>query len=1054
MDTSLNNNGKMGHALEDIVLSWTPSTIKDEQPVKTRPQSFSSSHEYLDSYKRPLIEETRSTVVSSMDSIHKSQHYRLLSITEEKNSLYFLDIDPSCNDSVNHVARNGDLFLLSTSVPEDFAQDNGGVFVMAVDITPHEYFSKSFYVMAKSGLRSREFKYVIFLCNIMTNSRIWKTLHFDMGSSAVIKNILQPSRAEKRCNICIKEMKASHLPDVFLKHGLNSAQQHIALLIASKMKCNHSHTVEILLGPPRTGKTKIVSTIVEAFKAPEAKILVCAPMISSFSPLCSSMLETISTQPIRYKALPAERIGDAILLCGIEDEVMENSITEMIQFCIGYRLREIMPCMMWKSKTESLISFLVEGFRKKAKYVEEKLKEKAKGKPFLLQLLKEMLERKLTTLMELLKTIWRYVPTHIFSQDAEKGMAELFDSMDKLKNLVQNRAVTEEDIKYTFNLGLAGPSTSSRLKTSLRKPSPRKIIPNPIATDIRKAKDECVNCLKYMMKHTRLLPSESDIESLKKFFIQETPIILATPSNFFDLHGMGGISADMLFVEGANHIKECELLIPLSLPSLKHAVLSGDQSQVDSTHMSKVDKNSAFGISLLERLISQGSKMNKLSLSVQYKTDPLISFFPNKIFYKKGEISNASCISSNYLSLDLCNYAFINIEANKEAALIFSLLNHIVQACKIQEKMKRLEIGVLCSWTETSRMVHMQDQHGQLNVTIRSINSSHEEEKDFDILILSTAGFPSDDCKIKYALSRASDGSVIGQNATWKALMDDAKTRGLFAQASDHPKFSVILDHQKLNICNLETLGSTLGLTVTPQIKPAHEFTWVCRRYNGILMLPPVRDQRAENHCTLCASLGTMEFLIRFRCASLDPPIDCMIDLLLQNLLEKYNALFIGIGEEEGDNNKGVVRLENMLEIIKTQGAISGLDKKVYTLSSYARIYDSIKHGADTLQIASQEPRKGNVLIGTFKLSMNYNYCKPGEIYEYNPKEPILHPLTDRPASHAVMVIGGIEASDKTQLLPKEHHFVMQNSHGRYFGQNGIGRVRCSSIRHLYKVTL
>lgn len=52
-------------------------------------------------------------------------------------------------------------------------------------------------------------------------------------------------------------------------------------------------------------------------------------------------------------------------------------------------------------------------------------------------------------------------------------------------------------------------------------------------------------------------------------------------------------------------------------------------------------------------------------------------------------------------------------------------------------------------------MEHMHYEHGQLNVTIQSIDKI-QEEKDFDILILSTCGFSDDDDrKIKYALCRA-----------------------------------------------------------------------------------------------------------------------------------------------------------------------------------------------------------------------------------------------------------------------------------------------------------
>lgn len=77
-----------------------------------------------------------------------------------------------------------------------------------------------------------------------------------------------------------------------------------------------------------------------------------------------------------------------------------------------------------------------------------------------------------------------------------------------------------------------------------------------------------------------------------------------------------------------------------------------------------------------------------------------------------------------------------------------------------------------------------------------------------------------------------------------------------------------------------------------------------------------------------------VEFLIRFRCASLHPPTDCTVDLSLQKLLEVYNDKFIGIGDEEGDNNKGVVRLENVLKLIQSKGAISKSDNEVLYFSN------------------------------------------------------------------------------------------------------------------------
>lgn len=372
-----------------------------------------------------------------------------------------------------------------------------------------------------------------------------------------------------------------------MKNDLDLDQKDMAVLIASRMKCGHSQSVDIVSGPPRTGKTKILSTVLEASKVSEANILVCAPNISSFSVLCSNMLDSISRRPKRSDVLPYERLGDVILLSDKRDEA-ETRSSQVKKFCIEYRLREIMPCMTWKSKIDGFISFLEEGFKKKAEKLEDKLKEMTSGKNFMLQLLKEVLETKSETLMKLLKTLWTYLPSSLFSEEVETRMAALFVSLEELKSLLQNADVTEEDIKDTFKLRRAESFPSRKLKTSLRRSNASKYVSiNPIVKDMRRAKDECLKRLKYIGRHANL-PYERDIESMRKFLIQKTSIILATPSSSFELHNIDRIPIDVLFVEGASRIRECELLIPLTLRSLSHVILAGDSFQLNTVNVSKV----------------------------------------------------------------------------------------------------------------------------------------------------------------------------------------------------------------------------------------------------------------------------------------------------------------------------------------------------------------------------------------------------------------------------------------------------------------------------------
>lgn len=83
---------------------------------------------------------------------------------------------------------------------------------------------------------------------------------------------------------------------------------------------------------------------------------------------------------------------------------------------------------------------------------------------------------------------------------------------------------------------------------------------------------------------------------------------------------------------------------------------------------------------------------------------------------------------------------------------------------------------------------------------------------------------------------------------------------------------------------------------------------------------------------------------------------------------------------------------------------------------------------------------KGGILIGRFMLSRNYYRLRPGEVYVYDPETAIMHPISGKPASHAAMMIGiGDRPTADPQCLA--YHMVMQNSLGKQFGINGIGRV-------------
>lgn len=91
---------------------------------------------------------------------------------------------------------------------------------------------------------------------------------------------------------------------------------------------------------------------------------------------------------------------------------------------------------------------------------------------------------------------------------------------------------------------------------------------------------------------------------------------------------------------------------------------------------------------------------------------------------------------------------------------------------------------------------------------------------------------------------------------------------------------------------------------------------------------------------------------------------------------------------------------------------------------------------------------KGGIMVGTFSISRNYYSLSPSEVYVYDPDKQIRHDKSGLAASHVAMMIGIGHRLTKPKHFSR--HMVMQNSEGKLFGINGVGRVGKKTVRKLY----
>lgn len=78
--------------------------------------------------------------------------------------------------------------------------------------------------------------------------------------------------------------------------------------------------------------------------------------------------------------------------------------------------------------------------------------------------------------------------------------------------------------------------------------------------------------------------------TIEEFLLQNAKIVLCTASSSYRLHYMQKAQPlEVLVVDEAAQLKECESLIPLQLPGVRHAVLIDDEYLLPALVKSKLN---------------------------------------------------------------------------------------------------------------------------------------------------------------------------------------------------------------------------------------------------------------------------------------------------------------------------------------------------------------------------------------------------------------------------------------------------------------------------------
>ncbi|CAA0809368.1 P-loop containing nucleoside triphosphate hydrolases superfamily protein [Striga hermonthica] len=879
----------------DLVFSWSIPDLMNQHLYKDKvnpiPDTFTSAQHYLNSFIDPLIEETHADLHSSLMSLHSAPLCEISDVKKDKkfnppkNLVYSIKTLKKADQKARttYEPECGDLFALTEVRPKCVDDLNGRQmsYVIALvggvddEASVISILSSKPIVFDKADEEKGEKGsplFAVYLVNLTTNRRIWKALHPDEGANLrIIKSVLQvyPSTKEK-CPICsfkIQIMTAiAAAADV---HGLNDSQREAVLDSLALAQCSHRNTVKLLWGPPGTGKTKTVATLVSALLKTRHRTLACAPTNVAIIGVAKRLMTCL----VGRNSIPGYGFGDVILF-GNGKRMKIDEHKELHDVFLDHRVSVLATCFApitgWNGSLNEMINLLEDPTGQYQKYLAEQNgesdDEEDASKPS----------------SGLLSWFWRKLIIQDVKEMKEKGKLEKKKKMVTrpkkeestehwtFEEFVTNTFIAVRDRLIVCEAGLCTHLPTSYLSLEILKkmiealdmlrlyetrlhikpgtgnerwfeqPSVRSGNATLFKIRLQILSLECLNGLRFLREKFQV-PLLQDYFAIKQFCLQNACLIFCTVSSSAKLHTEGMKPIELVIIDEAAQLKECESCIPLQLNGIRHAILVGDEKQLPAMVISKICEKAGFGRSLFERLVMLGH--GKHLLNIQYRMHPSISLFPNKEFYA-NKISDGPNVTGKVYEMRFLkekmfgSYSFINVTHGKEEfdsrhsrknVAEVSVVAQIVSRLKCISSKQKVRVGCLSPYKgqvfaiqEALGKTYSSDPKHVFSVTVRTVDGFQGGEE--DVIIISTVrcngngsvGFLDNHNRTNVALTRAryclwiigNSSTLLNSGSVWQKLVINAKNRGCFYNAYEDVDLSMAVGNALIELRQLDSLFS------------------------------------------------------------------------------------------------------------------------------------------------------------------------------------------------------------------------------------------------------
>ncbi|KAM0022015.1 putative P-loop containing nucleoside triphosphate hydrolase, DNA2/NAM7 helicase, helicase [Helianthus debilis subsp. tardiflorus] len=654
--------------LIDVVFSWSLLDIlnKDFYTNKVReiPERFSSSIAYTKSFVDPLLEETHAELLSSMNGISRASTRGIMVRSEEKTDikfsnyyLYSIYLEKKSR-SENYEPEVGDLILLTDVKPRRVVDLRPYVIASVQRVQNEDHATTQVisskpipfsWIQSHKGGKVINKVFAVNLMNLTTNTRIWQALHSSLDGNKnmkMINKVLQTdSMSKERCSICsIEDTKKSdtlNLQEAMCNSNLNSSQETAVWSCITARECHHQESVNLIWGPPGTGKTKTVGCLLFALWKMKCCTLTCAPTNNAVLEVSKRFMSLV-TGSLEYDTYG---LGD-IVVFGNGKRMKIDGFQELSQVFLENRVSVLADCLSpttgWRSKAELMIYLLhfpeaayrsyLNEIETRDVLKEEVIKKKLSVKEFLTKGFNG-LAKKLT---DMVRNLYTHMPTSFVSLKLARTMMTVISLVQSIRDSVIQPFSVSEQTEITF-------------------------------TEFMVTKD-FLQTVKEVLRETVSFPKFSDDQETGNFCLRNACLVFCTATSSSRLHTLDQNKIELLIVDEAAQLRECESVIPLQLSRLRDVILVGDELQLPAMVKSEICKKKHFGRSLFERLVSL--EHTRHLLNVQYRMHPDICLFPNEEIYGRKLLNGPNVEENSYkkqfLEGDMFgSYSFIHLAQGK-----------------------------------------------------------------------------------------------------------------------------------------------------------------------------------------------------------------------------------------------------------------------------------------------------------------------------------------------------------------------------------------------------